>query len=421
MRNKVHQQVYLYGCLGMAFMLPVWGKLVPTIIVILLLNWIVSGDYIRTVPELFRDTKRRNTLAFALLYFLYLAGLLYTTDFIYAGFDLEVKLSLLIFPLIFATADVGFLNPGSLRTVMKVYVAGCFAGSMILFIHAFILWREGVEAAFYYTSLGWYYHASYYAMYLNFAIAFIILELIPSKAQTGEGTTLRKTGSFGMYRIVLLALLLWFFVFIFLLSSKMGLIGMVVLALLASCWLVFGKKMVLSGVMVFALFCLAFFSGTRVFSVAASRMEQGAETLSKSGKPEKAKSTADRIEIWKVSFDIIRANPLIGVGTGDVKDVLIEKYQEKNIKHALEYKLNAHNQYLQTFMTLGFPGFLTLLLMLFLPSVAALRRKQLLYFAFLLLFAINISVESMFETQAGVVWYAFFNMVLFCDSRKKAP
>ena len=65
MRKRIHQQIFWYCCLGIAFMLPVWGKLVPTIIVILILNWIVSGEYIKTIPTLFSDKNRRTTLLFA--------------------------------------------------------------------------------------------------------------------------------------------------------------------------------------------------------------------------------------------------------------------------------------------------------------------------------------------------------------------
>ena len=142
-------------------------------------------------------------------------------------------------------------------------------------------------------------------------------------------------------------------------------------------------------------------------------MVHSTESLTGSAAPETSKSTTDRIDIWKASVDIIKSNIFLGVGTGDVKDELIRSYKERNIEHALELKLNAHNQYLQTFMTLGIPGIATLLLMLLLPMIAAFRNRYFLYFVFLLLFSLNILVESMFEMQGGVVWYAFFNIMLF--------
>jgi len=411
MRKRIHQQIFWYGCLAIAFMLPVWGKLVPTLIVIMILNWLVSGEYIRTVPLLFKEKPRRNTLLFAGLYILYAAGLLYTTDFGYAWFDMEVKLSLLIFPIIFATADVGFLNSKHLRLLMQVYIAGCVIGSLLLLGHAWTLWREGVPGAFYYTRLSWYFHASYFAMYLDFAMAFIAIELI---SRYSSRSSSHKVSGLNLAYFLILA---WFFVFIFLLSSKMGLICMVLLAVMASAEIVVRYKKTFLGLGILILFLMCTRAGLHVFSVASSRISESEATLSGKAAPGNAKSTSDRIDIWKVSLGVIKDNFLIGVGTGDVKDVLVQEYRDKQVEQALELKLNAHNQYLQTFMTLGLAGIAVLLLMLFLPMTAAFRQRYYIYFIFLLFFALNIAVESMFETQAGVVWYAFFNSFLFSVSR----
>ncbi|MEI7490439.1 MAG: O-antigen ligase family protein [Bacteroidota bacterium] len=402
MRKRVHQHVFWYCCLGIAFMLPVWGKLVPTIIVILILNWLISGDYIRTIPVLFSEKNRRNTLLFSGLYVFYLLGLLYTSDYAYARFDLEVKLSLLVFPLVFSTADVGFLNSKHLRLLMHVYLAGCVIGSLILFVHAFTLWRDGVQGAFYYMKLSWYFHSAYFAMYINFAMAFMVIELL---RRFRILPAVLKTAYY--------LLLAWFFVFIFLLSSKMGLICMALIAVLGAAELIFRQKKAFLGLGLIILFMMFIRAGLHVFSGTSDRVMQSTGTLSGTPGQETSKSTSDRIDIWKVSLEVIKSNVLTGVGTGDVKDVLIGKYKENKIEEALEFKLNAHNQYLQTFMTLGIFGITALLLMLFLPMVSAFRKHYLLYFVFTLLFAVNILVESMFETQAGVVWYAFFNIILF--------
>jgi len=47
------------------------------------------------------------------------------------------------------------------------------------------------------------------------------------------------------------------------------------------------------------------------------------------------------------------------------------------------------------------------------PALIAFKRKDYIYFFFILLFAMSILTESMFENQAGVVFYAFFNALLF--------
>jgi len=289
---------------------------------------------------------------------------------------------------------------------MHVYITGCAVGSLLLLGHAFTLWREGVTGAFYYMKLGWYFHPTYFAMYLNFAMAFMMLELLYGYISLSLS-----------YKSIYYLLLAWFFVFIFLLSSKMGLIGMVLIAILAGAELVFRQKKTFLGLGLIILFLMFVRAGLHVFSGTSARVVNSTETLTGSAPPETSRSTSDRIEIWKTSLDIIRSNILIGVGTGDVKDELIRNYKKNKIEGALEFRLNAHNQYLQTFITLGLPGIAALLLMLVLPMLAAFRSRYFLYFVFLLLFSLNILSESMLEIQAGVVWYAFFNIILYSCMR----
>ena len=93
--------------------------------------------------------------------------------------------------------------------------------------------------------------------------------------------------------------------------------------------------------------------------------------------------------------------------------MLVHEYEKKEITTAYEQKLNAHNQYLQTFVAVGLIGFLVLTLMLLVPLLSSLKKRHTIYFLFILLFSFNLLIEDMLERQAGVVFYAFFNGLLF--------
>ena len=150
------------------------------------------------------------------------------------------------------------------------------------------------------------------------------------------------------------------------------------------------------------------------------RMSEADSALSgkNTGKPRTEESTGIRMEIWKAAFHLIREHPIAGSGTGDVKDALMEQYRERNLVPVYSKKLNAHNQYIQTFVALGLPGFLILVAMLVTPFFSAFRRKEYLYISFLMIFGFSILFESMLETQAGVVFYAMFNTMLFITGRE---
>jgi O-antigen ligase len=128
--------------------------------------------------------------------------------------------------------------------------------------------------------------------------------------------------------------------------------------------------------------------------------------------PASSDGTADRILIWESSLELIQEQSIFGVGTGDVKDALLKKYEENGIVNALNRKLNAHNQYLQTAITLGLPGIIILLSGLVFAFILAVRRQNLLLLLFSVVVSFNFLVESMLERQAGVVFYSFLNALL---------
>jgi O-antigen ligase len=130
-------------------------------------------------------------------------------------------------------------------------------------------------------------------------------------------------------------------------------------------------------------------------------------------------STQVRMLIWEQTTQIIKENTLFGVGTGDIKDELYVKYKGAGMLGALENKLNVHNQYLQVFATLGLLGMLLFVSSIIFPFITAYKQNNKYYLAFLVIFSINILFESMLEKQDGVIFYAFFNALLFFHFQPK--
>lgn len=459
-RHAVHDQVFIFGCAALAFFMPIHPKVLPPVILIMALNWLIDGRFIKRIPAIFKERRRFLIFSFTSLYLLYVIGLLYTENMVYAKFDLEVKLSLFIFPFLFATSgldfktgtfpekriaaivycillfittwlqrtEYGILFFGVLTWIMLFgilfifsdllapsfsvrkriiasFVAGCLIGSLILLMHAATIYLYlDDHGAFYYTTLGWIFHPSYISMYLNFAIAVVTLELLKSRQVYG------LWGKVGM-----VVLIFYFIILIFLLGSKSGLIVMAALAFLLVLYQVFVRKKFWMGFVVLVASILVFYCGINFFSYTAKRVNLSLGDIAnkQESKIQSDNSILIRMEIWEDSWQIIRGNWLYGVGTGDVKDVLLEKYKKDHFLVGYEGRRNAHEQYLQTFIALGIIGFLTLFAIIILPAWTALRNRYYLYLVFLIIFAINIMVESMLENQAGVIFYAFFNVLLF--------
>jgi O-antigen ligase len=246
-------------------------------------------------------------------------------------------------------------------------------------------------------------------MYLVFAMSIIVILLSNDQIKSKR------------IKYFMLFLLIWFVFYIILLTAKAGIISMLLISiLLILYWTIKKKKIIISVFILLTFILLVGFSISKL-SFLSNRVNATIETLNNPTiDKNKEDGTVQRIEIWKTSFQIIKDNFLIGVGTGDVKDELLKYYDEKGMIFAKSNHLNAHSQYLQTFVTLGIIGFLALISLFIFPSLFAFKSRNFIYLFFLMIVAINISVESMFENQAGVVFYTFFNTFLFLTLKQTA-
>ena len=320
---------------------------------------------------------------------------------------MEVKLSLLVFPLLFSTIDHQWMDKAFVQRLFNLFIAGTILSCLLCIGIALNKYIGGADfTVFYYKELSIFHHPSYMAMYINFAVVIILYKLVSRWNSYSPG-----------WKVSWLALLIFFNVFIITLASKAGIISLGLVYLIAVSYVIARKKFSLSWVIGLMLAALAFlymffpYSYNRM-TVARAAVEQ--EELDK----ESTEGSVLRMLIWQSSFEILEDHFLFGVGTGDVANALMEKYEEKGITLGVEQRLNAHNQFLQIWLAIGIPGLITLLLMLLLPAWQAFRRYNLVYFLFLFIMAFNFIFESMLEAQSGVVFYAFFNMFLFIAKDK---
>ncbi|MDR1112320.1 MAG: O-antigen ligase family protein, partial [Bacteroidales bacterium] len=203
--------------------------------------------------------------------------------------------------------------------------------------------------------------------------------------------------------------------FLFLLQSKAGvLIGLLIFLLLFVLWLNWHKKRYLltaSLVVILLSSMVILFSHIHLpyrFQKAWMAISQPHDELNHSHD-----GTLMRIAVWQTSWQLGKANLPFGTGTGDVKKILLNSYASQDMDFILEKQLNSHNQYLQTFVVLGIPGLLALVLWLVLPFYMAVKKRALLYALFLLIVSLNMLVESMLETRAGVDFIAIMHPLLF--------
>lgn len=128
----------------------------------------------------------------------------------------------------------------------------------------------------------------------------------------------------------------------------------------------------------------------------------------KSGDPT-GHSITQRLEYWRTGWQIFKANPWYGVGTGDLQLEFDKQYELNQSKLSAEWRLRAHNQYLSIGAAFGVIGLLLFVIMLIWPVILAIRFRDHLYLAFLATAMLSMLSEDTLETQAGVTFFAFFS------------
>jgi O-antigen ligase len=403
LKPGIQNKAYHYLFLALSFCIPVHDKLVPPIIGLISINWLLEFNYRQKARRLKNIKEQKILLLPGLLYLLYIIGIFYSSQLkgqSGALFDLEVKLSLLLFPLFFSTINFSKFRDDFFKQVLKAFIYGCLVSSIIIINKAMMdYFMEQDSSVFYYTNLSWTHHPSYLALYFTFAVAILMAWILESSTKII------------FKRNLAILLIIHFQIFIVLLSSKAGMIGFVLICALIIVWFLMKKKkeMKLSLTVTFIVigtFILFLF----LFPASINRFNTAKKSIEDTHIPnsQKTEGSVARLMVWKSSLEVIKENFLFGVGTGDVKTELIKKYEEKGILQALKENLNAHSQYLQTFIALGFVGFILLLSCLVFPSIHAFNKGNILIILFIALFAFHILVESMLERQAGVVFFAFF-------------
>lgn len=398
-RLKPGQKAFIFFTLLAILILPIFPPLFTPVISIAGLIWIFSGMSIRNWQYWSSQKWRPQVFLLSIPYLLFLAGMLYTDNIASGGKALEVKMSIALFPLVFSNLDERLLRKQFLNAFLGLFVSGGLISSVLLLVRALLRYGSGEDAGvFYYGELAFKQHSSYLSMYLLMA-AFILICFQIRK----------KLPLVNIYQLPLILFLLM----IVLLSSKAALLSLVILLLFILIYHLiidrfrFAWRPVVFSIVISVVFYLAFPKAGERMKVAGASLQQE-EVVNGQSKD----GTAARIVFWKTSFEVISERPLSGYGTGDGKDALIDGFVRNDYVLAKEMNANCHNQFLQDWLSTGIIGLFALIFVLLFPFILAWRKKYVLLMGFLLIIGINLMVESMFERQAGMVFYGFFSSVL---------
>ena len=371
-------------------------KITPLCLVILFILVLIQGK--EKVKSLKQDFNWNNGLFWAVIFYgVHLLGLLWSQNITFGLSDLGMKLSFLLIPLIFMMANFSL-------SAKRILTNFSYALSLIvLLMLLFSIWRsiyypeDNNWGYFFETEFSIFIHRSYWATYSAFASGVILVRILENytKLKWFDICAWMLLSLSTFFTISKAGIIIWFSLTFFIVTHRLFLSR-------------HGRKTILI-LGISGLFCGIFlFSNSKI----RSRFSDISTSIAhiKSSNNETVESSGARLVMWSTSWSLIKENWVFGVGTGDVKDLLIKKNIEKGNIGAAERKLNSHNQFLNTWVQLGIVGLVSLLMLFVMTLKQAIQTKTVFGFLFIICFGITMLFESFVETQAGIIPFC----ILFC-------
>lgn len=421
--------------LYLALLVSLWFPLNKTILKYLVafwvITWVLQGNHKSKWHQLKTFTKEHKLLYLPFIFYIINAlGFLYSYNKSSALHDLEVKLSLLIFPLIFIS--IGHLYKKHIIQFFNFFLIGNLIASVICLVvallnsmgvnHGEMLFETAInqnysnqsffllvgnrQSLFSYTYLSIFHHPGYFSMYLVFAVivAYYQYRLAVKKR----------------WKTIYLSLLVFFYIMIYLLSTRAGLISLSA-TLISLTIIEFTKSKHYA-----LVFLVSFTLNYGLYkAITVSKLKKNVEELKEiTTQPtdptikgqDKIKHRDTRFIIWKSALQIIKRNVWFGVGTGDTRKALIEEFRKEKFRKGINSGFNSHNQYFEIFLSGGILSFFTLMAMLIVSFIYSLKNNRLILSFLICLVAFNFLFESMLETMAGVIFFSFFYCLLVAFS-----
>ncbi|MFT5600735.1 MAG: O-antigen ligase [Flavobacteriales bacterium] len=394
LKDTLKYKINQASLLLLAFILPLHKALIVPLIFILFLTSLFNIKNKST----FQNSSFIHHFSIASLFILMILGLLWTRNMDWAFKNLEIKFSIIAFPIIMYLSNLKWSEVTP--KVLMAFIEGCILSCFLLLLMALYYYLgTGDSNQFFYTQLSIMHHPSYMAMYTCFSICLVYLFSFSPKVSTH------------IKPIWALLILIFLSIFTLLLASKTGLISILIIHFSAlSYWIIKHNKFkagIISIAVIISIGMGGYFSSTFI----QTRINE--LFITDDDLPANS-STSIRLVAWNSSMDLISKAPILGVGTGDAKDALSKEFLESGQFKLVEKSLNAHNQFLQMGIQLGIIGLLIFIFTLILPAILLWKQNFAPALFLALILIINGMTEAWLETQSGVIFFAFFTTLFWC-------
>ena len=390
-------KTYQYLLISLAFLMPLTVSGANTIIVIICFLWLFSGDYKAKYNQIMSS---KLIIAAIVFYCLHVIGMLWTEDLQW-GFHILHKMwyFLLLFPILFNIVQRKYIN---------YYLSAFLLAIALTEIVSYLVWFEIIppfKNASVFNPTPFMSHISYNPI-LALAIYLVLHEIFFNKKLTNL--------VFSFYSFFAISMTINMFIT----GGRAGQVAFfVMLSILI--FQIFDKQRIKSLLVIFIMIPSIFIIAYQSSDLFKSRVDYAiTETLSYSDVS--YNSIGFRVHYTKNSFEVIKQNPIIGIGTGDFPS----EYKKINQINTPELRTttNPHNMYTLITMQLGLIGLVSMLSIFYyqikLSFYASNRFIKDLGITLPLIFLVIMWSDSYLLGHFTTLMFVFFSSFLYKDFEK---
>ena len=373
----------------------------------------------KTIFKKLKTLMANKTFWFLISPFLIFSAATLYSENILAGWKLlEIRLSLFIFPLVFALIEIK-RNDFILFLKSAILMIGVIP--VVGFINQTGLYNQTGDSGYFYndnlvTIVGK--QAVYYALFINVALVSLF-----SLWSLGE---IKR-------RLEKLTSILLFVVFIgaqYLLACRTAMLTALLIVLGFVLIILLGKvskkqvALLMSGILLFILTMTAVFPKVLKRFNSITNLEYKYDNPNPINhfngeiKDENWNGLNTRLAIWNCAIEEIKEKPIFGHGLGDVQQSLMKNYEEKNFILARERNHNTHNQYLDILMSNGILGFIVFFTFLMFLFLKAIKERNWLLLGIVCTFALACLTENILSRNQGVLFISFMISINMINIKK---
>lgn len=379
---------YLLAFYGMFISLS--NSVASLLSVLILLIFLFEGDFKNKFSKVKHNSFIYAIVAFVLLHFI---GLLWTEDFLWAFKTISREWKLLFIILLMMVA-----KKEDIFKYLKFFLLGMGISEVVSYAIWFKLIPPFMHATAY-NPTPFMKHLSY-NIYLAVAISILVYFLILHK----ETQYKQKFIMFIFIFIITMT------VNMFITGGRSGQVAFLAMIIIMALFL-FKKNIKIAFILLIGLF-VSFIFAFNMSTIFHNRTTLAINTVSNFDANLNT-SVGIRIALAINSWELIKKNPLLGVGTGD----LLREYEKVNASS--QYKtpvMHPHNMYLLVLSEFGLVGFSVFLWMFYTQLKVAFTINDDLKsfrFAFIGMFLIIMLSNSYLYTHHTMVLYMFFSSFLY--------